>query len=268
MDRAAMLKSREQSNDAHFRRPGVDQTAGPCMESLLPVQTTDGVNTVNARSLHAVLGVGRDYSTWFKGRVAQYKFAEGVDFTALPQSGEPANNGFQTAIEHHISLDMAKELAMVENNVAGRTARRYFIAAEKRLREVVELPQTYLEALEAHVISERKRLALEAEAKPLRLKAAFTDAVISTADTMDMATAAQKLDMGRNRLFSQLRHHRVLIGKGERWNLPYQTHIDAGHFVVRAGIHDRPDGPHNHSSLRVTPKGLVYLHGLLIGAKA
>lgn len=196
----------------------------------------------------------------------QYGFAEGVDFTTLPQPGEPENNGFRTAIEHHISLDMAKELAMVENNASGRLARRYFIAAEKRLREVVTLPQTYLEALEAHIVSERKRLVLEAEVQVLLPKAAFTDAVISTADTMDMATAAQKLNMGRNRLFRLLRGAQVLIGRGERWNLPYQTHIDAGHFVVRAGVHERPDGPHNHSSLRVTPKGLLYLHGLLNGA--
>ncbi len=43
-----------------------------------------------------------------------------------------ANNAI--AVEYHLTLDMAKELSMVERNKKGRQARRYFIECEKKLR--------------------------------------------------------------------------------------------------------------------------------------
>jgi len=267
----AAMKARRQSNNPHWRGrgKGLDQTPGPSLEALLPIrQPVEGgaIHTVNARDLHAVLQVGRDYSSWFNGRVNQYGFQINSDFIVLAGSGENQNGtGGRPAVEHHISLDMAKELSMVENNPAGMAARRYFIEAEKRLRQVIDLPQTYVQALEAHLVSERQRLALEAEAEILRPKAAFTDAVIATKDTMGMAEAAQKLGTGQNRLFRALRAADVLIKHGLRYNLPYQHHVDVGRFVVCVGTHQRPDGDHNHASVRVTAKGLAFLHQLLKG---
>lgn len=87
------------------------------------------VNAVNARELHVKLGVGRDFSNWIKERIAKYEFVEGVDFI-VAKIGDGENKGFQP-IEYFISLDMAKELSMVENNEQGKIARRYFIQCEK-----------------------------------------------------------------------------------------------------------------------------------------
>jgi len=70
--------------------------------------------TVNARELHTFLGAGRDFNTWIKGRIDKYEFVENKDFIVLPQIGENPNGGRPT-IEYHISIDMAKELSMVEN---------------------------------------------------------------------------------------------------------------------------------------------------------
>lgn len=91
----------------------------------------------NARDLHAALGVGRDFTTWLKERIEQYGFADGEDFaifTAPPIRGA-GNRGKRT--DYHLTLDMAKELAMVENNERGRQVRRYFIAVEKEARAKV-----------------------------------------------------------------------------------------------------------------------------------
>lgn len=88
---------------------------------------------VNARELHAYLGVGKVYAAWIRDRIQQYGFTEGVDFGVFSDSGKKSNKG-RPLKEYMISLDMAKELAMVEKTMQGRVARRYFIDCEKELR--------------------------------------------------------------------------------------------------------------------------------------
>lgn len=85
----------------------------------------------DARDLHSFLAVGRDFSTWVKDRIEQYGFVEGEDFS--PVSGK--STGGRPGMEYHLTLDTAKELAMVENNDQGRQVRRYFIAMERQARE-------------------------------------------------------------------------------------------------------------------------------------
>ena len=104
------------------------------------------IQTVNARELHETLGIGRDFSTWIKSRIDQYGFAENNDYVVFTNSGEKAfdspelvnqksgRGGDRRSIDYHVSLDMAKELAMVENNDQGRAARRYFIECERRMK--------------------------------------------------------------------------------------------------------------------------------------
>lgn len=88
------------------------------------------VNAVNARDLWKFLEIGRDFSNWLKGRIHEYGFEDGKDFSPIlaKSNGRPRR-------EYFISLDMAKELAMVENNEKGRQARRYFIEIEKCYRQ-------------------------------------------------------------------------------------------------------------------------------------
>ncbi len=110
------------------------------------------VQTVDARELHGFLGSRRDFTAWIKGRIAQYGFVEGQDYVrvddplAPPEVGAevgcnaaPQNWGAQKPwgnradrIDYALTLDMAKELAMVERTEKGKEARRYFIACERR----------------------------------------------------------------------------------------------------------------------------------------
>jgi phage anti-repressor protein len=100
--------------------------------------------TVNARKLHKWLGVGKDFSTWINDRIQKYGFEEGEDFIVIdsPNLGnqKTGRGGDRRTIEYHITTDMAKELAMVENNEKGREARRYFIGIEKAFRQKMERP--------------------------------------------------------------------------------------------------------------------------------
>ena len=101
--------------------------------------------TIDGRTLHSVLGVRRDFSTWMKGRISKYGFVQGQDFEVFTKTGgnseldspnlgnQKNHGGDRRSIEYRCTLGMGKELCMVENNEKGRVARRYFIECERRL---------------------------------------------------------------------------------------------------------------------------------------
>lgn len=86
-------------------------------------------NSVNARELHAVIEPKSRFNDWIKNRLSKYEFIENQDYIKII-----TKIGNATAYDYFITLDVAKELCMVENNEKGREARRYFIEAEKQLQ--------------------------------------------------------------------------------------------------------------------------------------
>ncbi|HCB8520654.1 TPA: antA/AntB antirepressor family protein [Escherichia coli] len=89
---------------------------------------------VNARDLHTFLDVGKRFASWIVERIAEYGFVENQDFMIISQVREKIGRG-RPAKDYHLTLDTAKELAMVERNEKGRQVRLYFIECEKRLRQ-------------------------------------------------------------------------------------------------------------------------------------
>ena len=113
-------------------------------------------NIVSAKALHKVLGVGRDFTTWIKGRISQYGFVTSVDYVPVENLSSPVSGSakYRQQIEHDylLSLDMAKEVAMVERNEQGRAVRRYFIQCEEELqRSVPEIAARYRKHLKARI---------------------------------------------------------------------------------------------------------------------
>ena len=94
--------------------------------------------TVSARELHAFLEVQTRFNDWIKNRIEQYDFVENQDFLVVTKNLVTMTDAGEKATlikEYHITLDMAKELSMVERNDKGKQARRYFIECEKKLKE-------------------------------------------------------------------------------------------------------------------------------------
>lgn len=89
--------------------------------------------TVNARDLWKALETETKFADWIKRRIKEYAFSESEDYAVL--KNEKGENGQFKPIEYVISLDMAKELAMVEKNAQGRKIRQYFIEIEKEYRK-------------------------------------------------------------------------------------------------------------------------------------
>lgn len=89
---------------------------------------------VDARTLHLWLKSGDRFADWIKKRIKTYGFIENEDYVCFSVKSEKPYGG-RTSREYHLTLDVAKELSMVENNEQGRIARRYFINCEKVLRQ-------------------------------------------------------------------------------------------------------------------------------------
>ena len=112
------------------------------------------VNAVDARELWIFLESGQQFADWIKDRIEKYEFIEGLDY-AFHNPMKSVNQAGSWPIrklrkDYTISIDMAKELAMVENNKKGRDARKYFIQCEKDLKTVQQIskerPQWFVES--------------------------------------------------------------------------------------------------------------------------
>ena len=113
---------------------------------LIKITTNEsGVNCVSARELHEGLGVEQRFNDWINRRIKKYGFEENTDYTCLTQKRVTqrtnGQKGTATEKDYIITVDMAKELCMVENNDLGRKFRKYFIACEKKLQEVQQPKQ-------------------------------------------------------------------------------------------------------------------------------
>lgn len=107
------------------------------MNELIPLhsQTINGntIETVSARELHSFLGVATRFNDWISTRIKEYDFTNNQDFVCFTENSVKPNGG-RPSQEYYITLDMAKELSMVERNERGRQARKYFIECEKKLK--------------------------------------------------------------------------------------------------------------------------------------
>lgn len=127
------------------------------MNELIKINSN---NTVSGRELHKFLEIGTRFDKWFI-RMCEYGFNENDDFIRVAQKC-PTLGGTQTIIDYAITLDMAKEISMLQRTEKGKQARTYFINCEKKLKEVVKKPLTTLEQLKLHY------LALDEQNKELK----------------------------------------------------------------------------------------------------
>lgn len=131
---------------------------------LIPIREHGGKQAVSGRELHEFLQIGRDYSNWFK-QMVEYGFTEGQDFTPISAK----STGGRPSIDHAITLDMAKELGMIQRTELGRQIRQYFIEVEKWAKGTpaidLSTPQGVLALAEQLTTTARQLVAVTARAE-------------------------------------------------------------------------------------------------------
>ena len=141
-------------------------------QNLIKIRNTkSGQPCVSARELHQILEVKTRYNDWINERIKKYEFVENVDFLLVTEKKVTNNpkNPYSEISNHMIKLDMAKELAMVENNERGKQVRKYFIEVEKRYNDpVYQLSKSLIYANEQLQIKDKEINSLKLTLKDNR----------------------------------------------------------------------------------------------------
>ena len=220
-----------------------------------------GNQTVDARELHAALGVGKDFSTWIKDRMEKYGFMDGRDYQKSQSpnlgTGKSGHSGGSPSVNYALTISTAKEIAMVENNEQGRKIRQYLIKVEDAWNAPDMVMARALQMADRAIKTKDLRIAeLERKAEADRPKVEFFDAVAESGDCIDMREVAAVLNLpgwGRNKIFAFLRKRGVLDGR----NLPYREYQDRGYFRV---IEQK--WTTNEGETRISLKTLAYQRGV------
>lgn len=220
------------------------------MEGAIGSET---IQTVNARDLHAYLEVGRDFSNWIKDRINQYEFGENEDYVlTFTKTGERRN---VKVTDYHISLDMAKELAMVERNEKGKQARQYFIECERRAKNAVD-PVAVLNnpaAMRGLLLTySEKVIELEGRIEADKPKTAFFDTYINADGLYNLQNAGRALN-ARPNLFIRYLKEKYMFYQGTAL-VPRVQYIQMGLFEVKSEIVEDKVRPRSY----MTAKGLEY----------
>ena len=138
---------------------------------LIKIIEREGRQLVSGRELHEFLEIKTRYNDWFK-RMVEYGFDEGSDFLLVTQKRETNNlkNPVTTVIDHAISIDMAKEISMIQRTEKGKAARQYFINCEKKLKEVKKLSPMELMELQFKALKEQEEKIAQVENKVDKLE--------------------------------------------------------------------------------------------------
>lgn len=224
------------------------------MNELLKVNYEADRITLSARELHKFLELSERFSNWFE-RMKQYGFVENQDYLGRKVFNTLAKQELQ---DYEITIDMAKEIAMIQRNEKGKQARQYFIEVEKQWNS----PERVI----ARGLIESKKMIenLNKQIVEMRPKALFADAVSTSKESILIGQLAKLIkqngyEIGQNRLFQWLRENGYLIKGGSRYNQPTQKAMDLGLFEVKERTVTNPDGSIRITlTTKVTGKGQIY----------
>lgn len=249
------------------------------MGELIPIHNNDGRQAVMGRDLHKFLEVTTRYNDWIGRLIEKYGFVEGQDYVLKNEYVRGSNGREYEQANHILTLDLAKEISMVQNNDKGRQARRYFIECERRAKEPAELSP---EELMARAIKVADSTIKELEAKTRELEPAAKSWTYLAAPGGDYSVAGAaktlsrdpNISIGRNKLFDFMREQRWIFrtaGKRAHWEAYQDKGINTGRLVHKLSspfMNDKTgEWEQPAPTIRITPKGLHELHRLLGGSE-
>lgn len=230
----------------------------PNISQMFNIQEKEnGEIAISGRELHEALEIKTEYKKWF-GRMTEYSFEENIDYTRVTQNCL-TRGGYQNITDHALTLDTAKEIAMIQRSEPGKRARQYFIQVEKAWNSPEMIMQRALK------IANDTKLQLEAQIEKDKPKVLFADSVIGSQSSILIGELAKLLkqngvNIGQNRLFEWMRDNGYLIKqKGENYNLPTQRSADLEIMDIKKRTINNPDGSSQITrTTKITGKGQQY----------
>lgn len=236
------------------------------MKELIRIEkqiiNNDEVNSVTARDLWQALESKQEFTHWVKARLEQAYAVENEDYVSFDKIIK-RETGATKAKEYALSLDLAKNIAMLERNEKGNQVRKYFIACEKELRKQIKAPTNMVEALELALEQAKQINALNEKIEQDKPKVAFAEAVTNSEHCISITELSRYLqnidvNIGRNKLYDYLRDKGYLIKSGRDKNLPTQQYIKQGLFKVVESVVNYGTYQLVTKSTLVTGKGQQY----------
>lgn len=203
------------------------------LQQLLPIQESNGQQAISGRALHAFLEVGRDYTNWFKQMVT-YGFEEGKDFT--PILARTSELGGRPKMDHAMTLDMAKEVAMIQRTSKGKEARQYFIECERRAK-AIESPLARPELITR---ADLARMVLESE-EQLEKQRPIVDYhhrfVAESDDIITVSNFASQVGSTEPKVRLLMQESGLAVRRfiGKRWSKSKQEMVDEHEWRARQG---------------------------------
>lgn len=231
------------------------------MNELIKINYDTEQPTVSARDLHNGLEVKTAFKDWFP-RMTGYGFEDGKDFSSKMSK----STGGRPSVDYEVSVDMAKQVCMIQRSEVGKKFRQYFIDLEKAwntpeqiMARALKMANDKIEGLKSH-----NSILLE-DNQRMRPKEIFADAVSTSHTSILIGDLAKLLkqngvDTGQKRLFDWLRENGYLIKRrGSDWNMPTQKSMEMGLFEVKESTVNNPDGSVRiNRTTKVTGKGQQY----------
>lgn len=229
------------------------------MKELIPITYHNDNPAVSARDLHEFLEVGSEYSHWFK-RMCEYGFEEGQDFSPFLTE----STGGRPAQDAALSIDMAKEICMLQRNEKGKIARQYFLqlekdwnSPEKVMARALRIADKRIKTLESENEAQRQAIA---DFQPIKQ---YLDTILSSPRTLTTTQIAADYDMSAKKLNRILHEEGIQRYVDNQWIL-YSRHMGKGYTKSRTINITRSDGqPDIVLNTEWTQKGRLMIHEIL-----
>lgn len=239
------------------------------MDNLISVNYDADQPCVSARDLHQQLNIKTAFKDWFP-RMCEYGFEEGKDFCSKMSE----STGGRPSKDADISIDMAKQICMIQRSPEGKQIRQYFLDLEKAWNTPEQIFARALKMADRTIDKlKTEKAALIEDNERMKPKEIFADAVTASKDSIligDLAKILKQkgIDIGQNRLFQKLRDNGYLIQRrGPSWNMPTQKSMEMGLFEVEERTITNPDGTTKiRKTTKVTGKGQQYFINKLLAA--
>ena len=242
------------------------------MDDLIKINYKTGEPRVSARDLHEGLEIGTKFATWFP-RMTEYGFVENTDYMLVTQKRETNNlkNPFTQITDYQITIDMAKQICMIQRTEKGRQYRQYFLDLEKAWNTPEQVMARALKIANATVDSLKERckflggqvIEQQKVIETLEPKASYYDLVLQSPDLITTTIIAKDYGMSAKKFNAMLKDMHIQFKLNGNWVL-YQEHAGNGYAKYRTHLFEDHEGVgHTKEHLHWTQKGRLFLYDSL-----